>query len=366
MARRRASDPAPSLFAISAADRAMEVVPPAAQNAQSESVAAALPPGIRLGTSSWSFPGWRGLVFATTAPVRSLASEGLAAYAHHGLHRTVGLDRAFYEVPSVQALRQLAAQVPEGFRFVVKAHQSLTRPHLQADGTTMGSTRLAHGNGAPNPRFLDASWATEAVVHPLLEGLGAACGPIVFQFPAINLGPREAVGDEVAVLERLGRFLERLPAGPIYAVEFRNDTFLKPRHVAAFAELLASVGAVPALGLLPTMPSASEAASALLAAGWHWSPQRPLVVRWLLGHGLGYEEARQRFEPFDQASAPDVSARHQVADLVVSAQAAGAASFVIINNKAEGSAPRSIEMLARVVVDRLHRSVEVPRKASMS
>ena len=344
----------------------MEVVPPAPRNVQGEAAAAALPIGVHLGTSSWSFAGWRGLVYAASAPVASLASEGLAAYAHHGLHRTVGLDRAFYEVPSVQTLRHLAAQVPASFRFVVKAHQGLTRPNLQADGTTMGSTVLAHGHGAPNPRFLDAAWATDAVVHPLVEGLGIACGPIVFQFPSLSLGPREVVGDEAAVLDRLGRFLERLPAGPTYAVEFRNAAFLRGRPLAAFVQVLKAVGAVPALGLLPTMPSVSDAASALLGAGWHWSPQRPLVVRWLLGHGLGYEEARRRFEPFDQASAPDLPARHQVADLVAAAQAAGAASFVIINNKAEGSAPRSIDLLASLLVERLHRPPQVPRKASMS
>lgn len=86
---------------------------------------------------------------------------------------------------------------------------------------------------------------------------------------------------------------------------------------------------------------------------------------WLLGHGLGYEEARTRFEPFREAVAPDPAARVQVADLVAQAGSAGAEAFVIVNNKAEGSAPRSVAMLAEAVVERMHRAGPPERRASV-
>lgn len=59
-------------------------------------VAAALPAAIRLGTSSWSFPGWTGLVYAPSARTgrphaeATLAKAGLPAYAAHPLLRTEG------------------------------------------------------------------------------------------------------------------------------------------------------------------------------------------------------------------------------------------------------------------------------------
>src|SRR5262245_8553585 len=54
------------------------------------------PPDLRLGTSSWSFPGWRGTVYDREATAAALARRGLTAYARHPLFRTVGLDRTFY------------------------------------------------------------------------------------------------------------------------------------------------------------------------------------------------------------------------------------------------------------------------------
>lgn len=60
-------------------------------------VAAALSPRIRLGTSSWSFPGWTGLVYAARKgkpeSEQRLARLGLPAYAAHPLLRTVSHGR---------------------------------------------------------------------------------------------------------------------------------------------------------------------------------------------------------------------------------------------------------------------------------
>ena len=220
-------DDQPSLFGDSPIDRAMERVPPMHAHADAVSLAQRLGSRVRLGTSSWSFPGWRGIVYASGAPAAELASSGLAAYAHQPLHRTVGLDRAFYETPSVGTMRSLAEQVPTDFRFLVKAHQACTRPNVGADGTTLGSVTAARELGASNPRFLNAAWARDAVVAPIVEGLGSRCGPILFQFPALVFGARQPMRDEAMLIDRLHAFLSALPRGPLYAVEVRNETLLR-------------------------------------------------------------------------------------------------------------------------------------------
>jgi uncharacterized protein YecE (DUF72 family) len=66
------------------------------------------------------------------------------------------------------------------------------------------------------------------VVAPTLEGLGVKAGPIVFQFPPIA---PSLVGGRDAFLERLHRFLERLPQGRSYAVELRTPAFLTDQYV---------------------------------------------------------------------------------------------------------------------------------------
>jgi len=357
MATRRHAGP--SLFGQTPADVAMERVPPAPVRREHETLGEILPGIVRLGTSSWSFAGWRGAVYADRAPATDLAAHGLAAYAHHPLHRTVGLDRSFYETPSVEALSHLAGQVPASFRFVVKAHQAVTRPNLQEDGTTLGSTVRAQEHGAPNPRFLDAAWARDAVIAPHAEGLGERCGPVVFQFPALRMGPREPLSCPQEVLDRLERFLAALPRGPRYAVEFRNAGFLQAVTARELVSVLRSHGAVPAIGIMTGMPDVIAVQGLLEQAGWSVA-HGPLVVRWLLGHGLGYEEARVRFEPFRELAAPDPGTRHGVAAMVASAAHAGQDAFVIINNKAEGSAPASIPLLAGAVVEALRNPSQAP------
>lgn len=340
----------PSLFGDSPADRAMDIVPPAPVEAASRALAERLGSRVRIGTSSWSFAGWRGFVYAARAPAGELAAHGLAAYAHQPLHGTVALDRAFYETPAVQTLRALAAQVPSGFRFVVKAHQACTRPHANANGSTLGSVIEARQHGVDNAHFLQPGWARDAVIGPIVEGLGEACGPILFQFPPLVFGPREAVRDELHLADLLENFLAGLPPGPRYAVEARNESLLRGEAGRRFAAALARHGAVPAIGLLPTMPGAATVTARLREAGLDPVTRPLLLVRWLLGHGLGYEQARERYEPFDRIVAPDVAARHEIAALVAACEAAGGESFVVVNNKAEGSAPRSIPPLAESIV----------------
>ncbi|MFM7809832.1 MAG: hypothetical protein ACKPEA_18190, partial [Planctomycetota bacterium] len=143
-------------------------------------------------------------------------------------------------------------------------------------------------------------------------------------------------------------------------------SFLKGRTVARLVEVLHAASTVPAIGLLPTMPSCGQQVASLKSAGWRWTESRPLVLRWLLGHGLGYEEARARFEPFREAIAPDPTARGEVADAVAEATAAGAEACVIINNKAEGSAPQSVAMLGQAILQCMHRAAPSGRKEILS
>ena len=49
-----------------------------------------LPAGIYLGSSSWNFPGWRGVVWSQMSSVKGLAEKGLTAYSAYPVFRTAG------------------------------------------------------------------------------------------------------------------------------------------------------------------------------------------------------------------------------------------------------------------------------------
>ena len=94
-----------------------------------------LPPEIRLGTSSWFFPGWRGLVYEGVYPQPALSKKGLAAYAQIPLLRTVSLDRTFYAAITTIEYARYATQVPAGFSFVVKALAEEGRSPIHTSST---------------------------------------------------------------------------------------------------------------------------------------------------------------------------------------------------------------------------------------
>ena len=76
-------------------------------------------------------------------------------------------------------------------------------------------------------------------------------------------------------------------------------------------------------------------------------------MRWLLERGQAYEEARSRYAPFDRLVDPDPDTRGEIAALLGQALRARHEALVIINNKAEGSAPLSVEALAREFASQL-------------
>ncbi len=300
---------------------------PAPVSPEVTALAGRLPAPVRLGTSSWSFPGWAGLVFDGRHPAEALSRDGLAAYARHPLLRAVGLDRTFYAPLDAAALARHAAQVPADFRFLVKASQACTFPTVR-DGA---------GPPRENPRFLDPAFARDLVVAPAVEGLGQRLGTLLFQFPPL---PRHLVRDPARLAARLSGFLSALPPGAPYAVEIRNRELLVPDWGAALAASAAAHGYT----VHPSMPGLPEQASAFPVES-----QPALVVRWMLGHGRGYEEARDLYAPFDRLAAPDPGSRADVAALVARAVAAGREGIVVVNNKAEGSSPLSIVELARAI-----------------
>lgn len=291
--------------------------------------AARLPASLRMGTSSWSFPGWEGIVYDRRAPETVLARHGLAAYARHPLLRTVGVDRTFYRSIPAADFRAMAEAVPEDFRFLVKADRLLTSVTDPGDGALRGV----------NPRFLDATWAIEEVVGPMMEGLGDKAGALLFQFPptAPNL-----VGGKGTFVERLHRFLDALPPGPLYAVELRTPAFLTPDYVLA----LEGTRAAHCYTVHPAMAPLEEQ----LRVVRHFE-QPALVLRWMLHAGQKYEAAREKYEPFDRIVDEDEDSLSRITVTVLDALIAERAAFVVVNNKAEGSAPRSVFRLARRIAD---------------
>jgi uncharacterized protein YecE (DUF72 family) len=289
---------------------------------------------LHLGTSSWNFPGWAGLVWAREHPESTVSREGLPAYAAHPLFTAVSLDRAFYRPLEAATYRRLAAQVPPHFRFVVKCA-----------ATVSDATVREPGSGEPlrpNPLFLDPAFAVEHCLRPAIEGLGDTFGAFVIQLSPL---PVRWLRQPEDLHARLGALLAacraELPPAVRLAVEPRDASLLNK----AFAALLVQHGARCCIGVHDRMPTVAEQLP-MQRAMWPGD----LLCRWNLQRGQSYAGAKDAWAPFDRLQAPDPATREALVRAITGTLAAGFSAFVTINNKAEGSAPLTVQALAEALL----------------
>ncbi len=280
-------------------------------------------PEVRLGTSSWTFPGWNGIVYAEGTHEKALLCDGLRAYAAQPLFRTVGVDRSYYAPLSAGDVADYAASVPADFRPLAKVWRAIT------------ATTPVDGGALPAP-FLNAPLFLEKVRAPWL---GSRLSPVhVLEFPPMAPGTMTA-GAFAAALER---FLGELPGDLALAVELRNEHLFSPRYAAVLRE--ARVGHV--YNQWTAMPSVGTQAKRFVARA-----DAPVVVRLLLPRHARYADKKAEFAPFHRIVEAQPAMRAETVALVRAALEIGAKEvFVTVNNKAEGCSPLTVEAIAELLL----------------
>ncbi|MGN5480653.1 DUF72 domain-containing protein [Cupriavidus basilensis] len=302
-----------------------------------------LPSNLYLGTSSWSYNGWNGLVYDGEYSDSLLSRRGpCRVCAASAAARAAGIDRGFYGPIPLADYLSYAAQVPEQFRFPVKAPASVCDAWLRGSD---GVGRLA------NAAFLDAEIASRDFITPATSGLGIKCGALLFQLsPLGNLA-----NDGTAFLERLDGFLSALPPldpsitpHACYAVEMRDPVLLTPRYIKLLPQAwrtLSPVGARPAAAGAPPGfgPGADGCRSTRPARTAMDAPCRPA----LRGRGIDLFPVQPPGGrgPGNARCHPPISSCARCAR--------GESATVIISNKAEGSAPLTCVRLAEAIAARL-------------
>jgi uncharacterized protein YecE (DUF72 family) len=288
-----------------------------------------LPTWIRPGPSTWTFPGWAGIVYPEGVSRDDVMDRGLSWAARHPLFRTVGIDRSYYAPLDERELARYDKDLPEGYICVMKAWSAIT-------------TLVDPRTGGDNPRFLDAAALEQAVLLPAARAFAEHMGPLVLQLAPV---PPPALPHPEAFADRLDAFLGALPTAFDYAVELRNRELFTPAYVAA----LARHRVAHVISLWERMPDVGRqiAVPGVLGAPF-------VVCRLSIPPGQRYEERREAFAPFDRLVAPDETTRADVAALSRLALAQGKkALYVLVNNKVEGSSPLTVRALAERMIEAL-------------
>lgn len=187
---------------------------------------AGLPPGLRLGTSSYSSPDWCGPFY----PAGLRPEQYLGFYATR--YDTVEIDATWHAMPSRRTVESWRDRVPAGFLFAAKVPKVITHErYLQDCGDEWG-------------RFL-----------ALMELLGDKRGPLLFQFQYVARGKdADEYRHGADFRRRLERFLPQLPSGWQFVIEIRNRGWLDE----PLLDLLRRHQVALALTAYPTMPAAGE------------------------------------------------------------------------------------------------------------
>jgi uncharacterized protein YecE (DUF72 family) len=286
-------------------------------------LAARVPEQVLFGTSTWTYPGWTGLVYHRPYPKSAPAARMLAEYARFPLFRTVGIDSSFYRPPSPATLDAYARALPPGFPCVSKAWEQITiHTHSgQRDGP----------RGEVNPDFLNAELFLSEMYRPYQDHFQGHAGPFVFEFQSNRLETDEFVN-------RLDEFLGKLPREGRYAVEVRNDEFLTPAYFAVLREhgaahVFNSWTRMPTIGAQLDLPGAITSTF--------------MIARALLRPGMKYDEAVDAYAPYDRIREPNPEMRSDIGRLIDQAQGMRIPAYILVNNRAEGSAPRTIMEIVR-------------------
>ena len=289
-----------------------------------------IPPMVRFGASSWNYPGWGGLVYHRTYEGRGTPARMLEEYSRFPLFRTVGIDSSFYAPPTDEVLRSYAENLPPGFPCVSKVWNQVT-VH------TFSKAQDPARAGKANPDFLGPEVFLEAVLEPYQRHFADHMGPFVFEFQAIGRG--SGITPE-GFADRLDEFFTALPREAMYAVEIRNEEFLTPMYFAVLREhgvahVFNSWTRMPPIGAQLDLPGSMTGSF--------------LVARALLRPGRTYDEAVDAFAPYDRIQDPSPDLRNDLVRLIETAIRTRIPAYLLVNNRAEGSAPLTVAEVLRML-----------------
>lgn len=277
---------------------------------------------LHLGTCSWKFESWRGLVYSDTPHPNYLAE-----YASH--YDCVEIDQWFWSLfgigkvvlPKPETVADYAAAVPGTFRFAVKMPNALTLTHYRP--------RRKGDPLIPNPHFLSPDLTR--VVLEQLEPLKPNLGPLMFQFEYLN---REKMASQGHFQDRLGTFASQLPRDFSWAIECRNPNYLN----APYFDFLLQAGLSHVFEQGYYMPSVAEVYQR------HSERLGETVVIRL--HGPDREGIEERTgKVWNRIATPRDADLAALADVVKGLRQQQRKVWLFVNNHFEGCAPLTLQRL---------------------
>lgn len=285
--------------------------------------------GVLIGASSWKYEGWIGQIYSREPYLvrgrfsrKRFEQHCLAEYA--ATFPVVCGDFSFYQFPSPEFWHKLFASATPELKFAFKVPEEITIR------TFPNHPRYGARAGTENTLFLNNELLEAAFLSPL-TAYATRTAVLIFEFGTF---PKSSYSAPSAFFEDLDRFLEQLPPGWRYAVEIRNEDYL----LAEYFHLLRRRGVAHVFNSWTRMPPLHRQVEIAEAFTADFT-----VVRALLRTGRSYEQAVERFSPYDRIQDPNPPARAAMRAIVERARKRREPAYLFINNRLEGNAPLTIQ-----------------------
>lgn len=279
---------------------------------------------LKIGTCSWRYPSWEGLVYSAAKGINYLEE-----YAQQ--YDTVEIDRWFWSLfgddsiglPDPGDVWSYRDAVPDDFVFTVKAPNSITLTHFYKKGKSDPLIK--------NPHFLSPTLFSSFL--SLLDPLGDTLGPVILQFGYLN---KQMIDSQAEFQRLLGAFASEIPTNCAYGVEVRNARYLN----RPFFEFLIEHRLRPVLLQGYWMPSVDD-----VYADWGdlITKHDTVVIRLLGPDRKGIE--KETGKRWDRVVAPKDEELAAIVAMTEDMVRRGMTVYLNVNNHYEGSAPRTIERI---------------------
>jgi len=281
---------------------------------------------IRIGTCSWKYDSWQGLVYSEQAK-----KNYLFEYAQK--FDTVEIDQWFWSLfsvdkislPAAKVVEEYAQSVPDDFKFTIKVPNSVTLTHFYRKNKALPLES--------NPYFLSSDLFAKFIDS--LQEMHNKIGVLMFQFEYLN---KQKMSSQNEFLDKINEFFEKCDPVFNYAVETRNPYYLSKKYFDFLNDH--KIGHVFLQGYY--MPDIIEVYQK------YWSLiQTTSVIRL---HGPNRKEieekSRGEWSKIYENKDEEIS---RITQIIEEIQSRNLDIYANINNHYEGSAPLTIEKIRKLL-----------------
>jgi uncharacterized protein YecE (DUF72 family) len=277
---------------------------------------------LKIGTCSWNYDSWIGLVYTKGS---STSAGYLKEYASK--YRTVEIDSWFYKFPSGKDVQAYLSNVDDAFTFSCKAPSQLTLTHLRDKNMTGKATQI-------NPEFLSPELFNQFLCS--IEPMHSRIDAIMFEFEYLNKSKMPSLNQ---FIDNLSSFFEKIDRSVPLAIETRNQNYLTREYF----EFLHTYKITHVFSEKQFMPHVYDVYK-------HYQPfiTGPSIVRLL---GGDRKEIESKTAELWNEIVDEKKDLNSIADMIVEMIKSDVSLRIYVNNHYEGSAPKTIERLLKLLPD---------------